>query len=419
MRTVGPAFATLALVAACSSAPPQPDGAIGRTSEAIINGQNSDKTQNSVVLIMYPTGGGVFGCTGTLLAANLVLTARHCVSSTYDQPFGCDQSGIGQAGGNITGDFTPSNMLFFTGATRPADPFSQTPAAHGKQFIHDSAKNLCNHDLALVVLDQEIPNAQIAQIRLDQPVSVGESFTAVGWGVTMTTDMPITRQQRPAVKIEHVGPVLDANLGIAVPDHEFQVGEAICQGDSGGPGFDAKTGAVIGVVSRGGNGNTNPINPWDTCVSSTTNPAENWYSATFGFKDVIMNGFAAVGQDPWIEGGPDPRLAKFGVTCSANTDCRSNLCIDQPGGSTQCTQDCSSDPCPDGYDCKVDSNAGGQELCLVHVDATKNGATGGTTTTTTKHCSLSARAERGAAGAWPALGMLGLWAARRARRPRE
>jgi len=73
---------------ACSSAPP-PDSepATGEGQSAIINGKASDATQDAVVLIVYPVGQAAFECTGSLLAPNLVLTARHCVSDTVDQPF--------------------------------------------------------------------------------------------------------------------------------------------------------------------------------------------------------------------------------------------------------------------------------------------------------------------------------------------
>src|SRR5690242_20673612 len=71
------------------------------TSSAIINGKNSDASQDAVVLIEHPEGRrAIESCTGTLIAANLVLTARHCVSKVANGAFSCDDEGVGSAGGN-------------------------------------------------------------------------------------------------------------------------------------------------------------------------------------------------------------------------------------------------------------------------------------------------------------------------------
>ena len=72
--------------------------------------------------------------------------------------------------------------------------------------------------------------------------------------------------------------------------------------------------AVTGTVSRGGNGATpNPTDPSATCIQ-----ASNIYTETSPFKSLILQGYTASGQDPWPEGGPDPRLAKFGIGCAQN-----------------------------------------------------------------------------------------------------
>jgi hypothetical protein len=376
IRRIAP---VLLVVAGCSAAPSAEE--TGRTESAIINGTSSDTSQNAVVLIHYPVNSyAAFECTGTLLAPSLVLTARHCVSSLVDETAGftCDQKGNGSTGGNLAGDFTVTNMYVITGNKRPYDPTSAF-AAKGKKIIHDGATNLCNHDLALVLLDRAIPNADIAPVRLDAPVTKSETFTAVGWGVTTQTPQPLTRQQRANISVQSVGPYIDPILGLAVPDHEFMVGESICQGDSGGPAFDSKSGAILGVVSRGGNGTAqNPSDPSASCVGGY-----NFYSATPGYKDMILDAYSQAGQDPWPEGGPDPRLAKFGETCANNDACRSALCLgDKNGNGTTCTQACDTDnPCPDSYVCSTSADL---KVCKPKPPAT--------TTTTTKGCSAAGAA---------------------------
>lgn len=328
-------------IAACSSTP------VSETKQRIIRGLDSDPTQDAVVYIYAQDDDQA--CTGTLVAPNLVLTARHCVSRTQMQSFGCDQNGnvLGITGKQVLGDHAPEALLVYTGSVRANAP-SMTPDAVGAKIFHDDATNLCGHDVSLLLLDREIPNALFDKIRLDNTATVGETFTAIGWGVTDKMPFPVFRQQRKGVKIIAVGPA-PASMGYSpTPPNDFEVGESICSGDSGGPAIATTTGAVIGVTSRGGNGQSNPNDPAAGCLY-----AINFYTQTSAYKDLILAAFAESGYDPWEENGPDPRLAKFGEPCSSPDECRSALCTTYKAVPPYCGQDCTDDPtCPMGYDCK-------------------------------------------------------------------
>jgi Trypsin len=283
----------------CSAAPS--DEPVGQTSEPIVNGVNSDASQNFAVLIVHPTGGQYYECTGTLVAPNLVLTARHCVSSVPETGFSCTASGVGSSGGAIGADFDPSTLLVFTGGARPLD--LSNPAAVGMQTFHDSATNLCNHDVALIGLSQSMPSGiPIAAMRFVPLPSVGELVTAVGWGVTTVTELPSVRQQRSGVSIVETGPFTDTG-GDDVAPSEFDVGEAICEGDSGGPALDGSS-AVIGVASRGGN----EMKPQtgDLSASCVGGQTLNYYSKVGAFSSVILHAFDAMGATPTIVTGPAP-----------------------------------------------------------------------------------------------------------------
>jgi hypothetical protein len=167
----------------------------------------------------------------------------------------------------------------------------------GAEIIDDASKVLCNHDLALILLEKALPGGKIAPIRLDGGPQKNEGVVLVGWGVTEKVAMPPIRQQRTGLKIVNVGPA--DRLGSA----EFTLGESSCSGDSGGPLFDEASGAVIGVVSRGGNKSGAPPGDVARCIGADT---ESIYTATSGFKDLILGAYQKAGQDAWIEGQPDP-----------------------------------------------------------------------------------------------------------------
>lgn len=344
------------LIACASSAPERaPTEATASVASPVIKGKNSGASQDAVVLLVrFDPAKGEFGsCTGTMLSDRLVLTARHCVADT-DEAAACDVDGNPLAQGEIRGNHKADTLYVFVGPNRPDFSSREVePDGQGAKILDDGGKNLCNHDIAMVILKEPIPNAKIAPIRLDDPIKKGELLTAVGWGVTDTTTSPDVRQQRTGIKVEGIGP--DDTTDFPVPPNEFEVGESICSGDSGGPAL-ASTNAIVGVVSRGGNARRpDPQDPASSCIGGS-----NLYTKITPFKDFILGGYALVEADPWLENGPDPRLLKPGSVCGDGSECRSNLCLLAPGaadGATTCAEDCSATACPEGQLCTVEGEA--------------------------------------------------------------
>jgi secreted trypsin-like serine protease len=100
-------------------------------------------------------------------------------------------------------------------------------------------------------------------------------------------------------------PILDVGPSEDTPSNEFVVGEAICSGDSGGPAL-SEQGAVIGVVSNGGNGNFDPDRPELGCIGPDTT---NTYTRLAPFDELIAEAFELAGAKPTLESDTDTVLA--------------------------------------------------------------------------------------------------------------
>ena len=333
-RTLPLCLALPLALLACSA--PGPDGTddVARARTPIIHGVPSDASQDAVVLIVYNDAatGSSYTCSGTLIAPNLVLTARHCVSVTSDLGMTCGADGIGSVEGKTGADYAPSSLTIFVGVDAPKT--GALPDGTGKQIFHDDATNTCDHDLALILLTAPVKGAKIAPLRLDDTrTRRGETITAVGWGVTDTTFDPPQRMQRSGIRILGVG----KDVAQDIAPHELLVGESICSGDSGGPGLSA-SGAVIAIVSRGGNSKSpDPTKPGIECTGLDTT---NDYTRVAPFKATLDLAFAAAGATPLLEGdvpdaGPaDADAAEVGADAGADAPSVDAPAIDSSSSST-------------------------------------------------------------------------------------
>lgn len=316
-------LASLLSVVACSGS--DPASSVDTAAEEIVGGVD-DTTHPAVVMLTNPGG----NCTASLIAPNLVLTARHCVAQNVTQGIGCDINGNSTNGDHVGNNYTASSLKVFTGLT---PQFWGTPVAVGAQLFTVQTKNLCNNDIALLVLNKAVTGVTPLKIRRDYPPQIGEKVTAVGYGAVNDNQQGSgKRRMRANVPIRSVGKDWNELTG----EGEISTGQAVCSGDSGGPILSAG-GAVIGIASR---------------VSKCTDPnASAKYVRLDYHKDLINQAFAAASASPSLETGSGSTITPKGVgesPCTTGAHCQSYLC--SPGG--YCTDFCNSGSCPSGMVCQ-------------------------------------------------------------------
>ena len=266
----------------------------------IIAGSASDASQDAVVLIMRYEGGkaaSLGGCTGTLLTPRLVLTARHCVADT-DESSICSSAGEPIQGGRVRGNFPPGAFFVFPGAARPDllnDGSSRV--ARGKELVDDGASTLCNHDIALILLDRDLPDAKIA------PCVSPRAGLRRWLGRRLATEE--TREPRRAssgdVCVGQAGRVDEARR------RRVHDGRSRLPGGSGGPVFS--TGTVVGPRRAA----TARRRAAESCLD-----AQNVYTATSGFRELILEAGERAGQRPRVEGEEEGAPSEDDGGCSSS-----------------------------------------------------------------------------------------------------
>jgi Trypsin len=188
-------------------------------------------------------------CSGALVAPNLVLTARHCVSKAITTTPSCDADGRSHNGAHLAEDADPSQISIYTGDNVQVD--RDQPKAHAVRTLHPTGHVLCDADVAYLILDRPLTDVTVLPIRLHDSVMAGDEVLPVGFGGG-TANVIGQRRSRSRSPVLSVGPTANADTGAVLGPREFEVDAATCRGDSGGPALDVRTGEIVGVVSRGG-----------------------------------------------------------------------------------------------------------------------------------------------------------------------
>ena len=160
-----------------SSAPASP-GAAGAVSGTSASGASADELEivsgvpdrgrDPAVIAIDVAGEGL--CSGTLIANQIVLTARHCVSRTAEQ-VSCPP-----AGPQITQNRAPDTLGILVGD----DITTAKLVARGRTLVVPPGDALCQADIALIVLDRPVVGVTPLGFRRSA-VKAGEHVRAVGY----------------------------------------------------------------------------------------------------------------------------------------------------------------------------------------------------------------------------------------------
>jgi hypothetical protein len=268
-------------------------------------------------------------CAGALVAADVVLTARHCVVAGAAPPCAGPD-----AASTMPALRPPESLHVFVGD----DMATALERARGRAILVPTDAECA--DIAILLLDEAIDDVQPLVVR-STGAAQGDHLRTVGWRLAA----PAGRGQK--VLRDHL-PVLGAS------STELQIAEAAASG--GGPALDEATAEVLGIFSR------------------AAEPSLSIYTRADAFLTLIEGALAQSDVASASTRGqkkPKKGSADLGANCAAGADCAAGACVSvpaEPGGATSapqgeyCSQTCGArDRCPARFRCQ--RTQGGVEVC--------------------------------------------------------
>jgi hypothetical protein len=277
----------LLALAACSGESQPPPGSNGPSLDRVDALRGIPDHGDDPAVVLLDLGGGR-SCSGALLEADVVLTARDCVPSPV------------------------SKMRVLAGEDR-ATAVERARGAEAFVPLPGSA------GVALVLLDGTIEDITPLTVRTTAP-AVGDHLRTVGFG----SSAKVVR--------DHVSVVASGERG-------FDVSEAACVVASGAPAIDETTGEVVGAMTSGGAG-CRPTGVQD-------DDARVDVALPFVTQALLVGRRATAAHAAKTKKGP----IDLGATCEHGIDCAAGVCVTY-AGARYCSRTCDGqDRCPSKFRC--------------------------------------------------------------------
>jgi Trypsin len=376
----------LAWAAGCGSAagPSGSEESAARSDEPIQGGTVDTTHDFAVGVIQVMANGDVAFCSGVLLAPNLVVTARHCVSTLASAEINCATS-------KFSGTLPASDMFVTESAdfsTAGQRDFIPVVGGDGGPdgIVVPAAPSVCGNDIALLVLSRSIVLPQYVTPTINPPMTDHQAYTtaitAIGYGIDSPTDTTgaTAGVRRIRENINLVCIPNDPTPANCFSDpaaqefisvNEFEGGDGTCEGDSGSGAydqgsFDIGNWVAFGILSRGG------VSPeGGTCEGSIYTRFDAWGPLIIGAANraAALGGYdppswAGTPAQPSADGAPASTAGVAaclldGTSCTQDSDCCSVNCISHDGNRTAfCTACDAGNQCSTGFGCE-------QGICIL------------------------------------------------------
>jgi hypothetical protein len=261
--------------------------------------------------------GGEVTCAGALVASDVVVTARHCVS-VLAAPVACPD-----AGHPSVRDMPPQAIAVRVGD----DAASAVERAHGRAILVSPGDDFCEGDIALVLLDAAVDGVAPFVLRATG-AAAADHVRTVGW-------------------IDGALVLRDHVLVLATSPYEIRLHEPLRPFGAGGPALDETTGALIAIGSR-----ADVAAPMGATVYVRTDAFTSLFEeamdeSAFGSPTTETHLLKA-------HDGP----ADMGATCVTGADCAAGACV-SVDAARYCSRMCGPlDRCPSTYRCEVAQSGG-------------------------------------------------------------
>jgi hypothetical protein len=303
-----PLLALLVVLLACSGVPEAQLAASTPSVDRVSALRGiADRGFDPAVVLIDVAGTG--WCTGAMLAADLVVTARRCVEIPLGE-LTCPAHGA-----QVSGPRDLTTLRILVGD----DVSSAVERARGLGVSLPPGDTLCSDDLALLLLNQPIDD-----VAPFLPSATGAALGAHVRSVGIAAGDKTVR--------DHV-------LVAATSDRELALDEAPCSGEPGGAVIDETTGELLGVLSRGE----------PSCTA-----ASGWDVATRidAFFPLVQRALSSAYMSNQAHKAKEKKgPVDMGASCAEASDCAAGDCVTYEGAQ-YCTRDCDpTDRCPATYRC--------------------------------------------------------------------